>query len=46
MRFVTSAPNVSLSPKRISSTTTVSFSLITGTTPSATRLFNVVRALR
>jgi hypothetical protein len=46
IRFVTSAPSVSLSPKRISSTTTVSFSLMTGTTPRATRLFSVVRALR
>jgi hypothetical protein len=31
---VTSAPSVSLSPTLISSVTTVSFSLITGMTPS------------
>ena len=46
IRLVTSAPNVSLSPKRISSVTTVSFSLITGTTPSASRVLRVERALR
>ena len=34
-RLATSAPSVSLSPNLISSLTTVSFSLITGTTPSA-----------
>ena len=35
MRLVTSAPSVSLSPKRISSIATVSFSLMIGITPSA-----------
>ena len=35
MRLATSAPSVSLSPNRISSVMTVSFSLMTGMTPSA-----------
>ncbi len=40
------AASVSLSPKRISSVATVSFSLITGTTPSVSNVLSVLRALR
>ena len=46
IRLVTSAPSVSLSPKRISAVTTVSFSLMIGTTPSASKVASVVRAFR
>ncbi|MNE92813.1 hypothetical protein D3C80_1905830 [compost metagenome] len=45
-RFATSAARVSLSPKRISSVTTVSFSLITGITFSSTSARKVLRAFR
>jgi hypothetical protein len=45
-RFVTSAPSVSLSPNRISSVVTVSFSLITGMTRSESSVVSVVRAFR
>ena len=45
-RQETSAASVSLSPKRISSTVTVSFSLTTGTTPSSTSLPSASRACR
>jgi hypothetical protein len=45
-RLVTSAPSVSLSPNLISSVTTVSFSLMTGTTPSSSSVKSVERALR
>ena len=45
-RLATSAARVSLSPKRISSVTTVSFSLMTGTTPRSMSVRNVLRALR
>ena len=38
--------SVSLSPNLISSVTTVSFSLMTGTTPSASSVNSVERALR
>jgi hypothetical protein len=37
-RLATSAPSVSLSPNLISSVTTVSFSLMIGTTPSCSRV--------
>jgi hypothetical protein len=37
---------VSLSPNLISSVTTVSFSLMIGTTPSSSRVASVERALR
>ncbi len=47
IRLVTSAASVSLSPKRISSTTTVSFSLMTGIgAQPEQRACSVVRALR
>jgi len=46
MRFATSAPRVSLSPTRISSVVTVSFSLMIGITASASSVRSVVRALR
>jgi hypothetical protein len=46
IRFATSAPSVSLSPTRISSVVTVSFSFTTGITPSASSVRRVVRALR
>ena len=42
----TRAASRSLSPKRISAVATVSFSLITGTLPSASSVFNVERAFR
>ncbi len=45
-RLVTRAPSVSLSPTLISSVTTVSFSLITGTTPCASSVSRVLRAFR
>jgi hypothetical protein len=45
-RFTTVAERLSLSPKRISSVATVSFSLTMGTTPSSSSLSNVCRALR
>ncbi|MCY1563296.1 hypothetical protein D9M68_1008380 [compost metagenome] len=45
-RLATRAARVSLSPKRISSVTTVSFSLITGMAPSSTRVRRVLRAFR
>ena len=45
-RLATSAASVSLSPKRISSVTTVSFSLITGITPNSTKARKVLRAFR
>jgi hypothetical protein len=44
--LVTIAASVSLSPSLISSVTTVSFSLMTGTTPSAISVRSVERALR
>ena len=44
--LVTSAARVSLSPNLISSVTTVSFSLITGITPSRSSVRSVERALR
>jgi hypothetical protein len=44
--LVTSAPSVSLSPTRISSVVTVSFSLMIGITDSAISVVNVLRALR
>ena len=46
MRQATSAASVSLSPKRICSTDTVSFSFTTGTTPSSSRRRSVSRACR
>ncbi len=46
IRLVTRAPRVSLSPTRISSVTTVSFSLTMGTTPRASRVLSVLRAFR
>ncbi|CFP61867.1 Uncharacterised protein [Bordetella pertussis] len=46
IRLVTRAPRVSLSPKRISSVTTVSFSLTMGTTPRRSRANRVERAFR
>ena len=46
IRFATSAPSVSLSPTRISSVVTVSFSLMIGITPSSSSVRSVVRALR
>ncbi|MNT49266.1 hypothetical protein D3C72_1861070 [compost metagenome] len=45
-RFATRAPRVSLSPNLISSLTTVSFSLITGTTPRRKSVSRVERAFR
>ena len=45
-RFATNAPRVSLSPNLISSLTTVSFSLITGTTPKPSSVSSVLRAFR
>ncbi len=45
-RWATSAASRSLSPKRISSSATASFSLTTGTTPSSTRWRSVPRAWR
>ena len=45
-RCATSAASRSLSPKRISSSATASFSLTTGTTPSAARWRSVPRACR
>ena len=45
-RLATIAPRVSLSPSLISSVTTVSFSLITGTTLKASSVRSVERALR
>ena len=45
-RTATSAERLSLSPSLISSTTTVSFSLIMGTTPQASSVVRVLRALR
>jgi hypothetical protein len=46
IRLVTSAPSVSLSPTRISSVVTVSFSLTIGITPRPISVRSVVRALR
>lgn len=46
IRLVTSAPSVSLSPSRISSVTTVSFSLTIGTTPRRSSANSVLRAFR
>ena len=46
IRLVTSAPSVSLSPNLISSVTTVSFSLMIGTTPSSSSASSVERAFR
>ncbi len=46
IRLVTSAPSVSLSPTLISSVTTVSFSLMIGTTPSPSSVSSVERAFR
>ena len=46
MRLATSAPSVSLSPTLISSVVTESFSLMTGTTPSASSVFSMERAFR
>ncbi|MNO07236.1 hypothetical protein D3C81_2293500 [compost metagenome] len=46
IRLVTSAPSVSLSPKRISSVTTVSFSFTIGTTPRRSSANSVLRAFR
>jgi hypothetical protein len=46
IRLATSAPSVSLSPTLISSVTTVSFSLMIGTTPSRSRVSSVERAFR
>ena len=46
MRWATSAARLSLSPTLISSTATVSFSLITGTTSKSSRASSVLRALR
>ncbi|MNS86903.1 hypothetical protein D3C72_1208210 [compost metagenome] len=46
IRLVTSAPSVSLSPNLISSVTTVSFSLMIGTTPSESSVSSVERAFR
>ncbi len=40
------APKVSLSPKRNSSTDTVSFSLMIGTSPHCSRVKRVLRELR
>ena len=45
-RFSTVAERLSLSPKRISSVATVSFSFTMGTTPSSKSSFSVWRALR
>jgi hypothetical protein len=44
--LATSAPSVSLSPNLISSLTTVSFSLMTGMTFSASSVSSVERAFR
>ena len=46
IRLATSAPKVSLSPTLISSVTTVSFSLMTGSTWYCSRVSRVERALR
>jgi hypothetical protein len=45
-RFTTVADRLSLSPKRISSVATVSFSFTIGTTPSSISVWKVWRALR
>ena len=45
-RLATRAARVSLSPKRISSVTTVSFSLTTGTTEKPSSVSRVLRAFR
>ena len=45
-RLATRAPKVSLSPKRISSVATVSFSLMIGTTDTSMSVFRVARAFR
>ena len=45
-RFVTIAARWSLSPKRISATLTVSFSLMMGKTPHSKQVTMVLRALR
>ena len=45
-KLATKAPNVSLSPNLISSFTTVSFSLMTGNTRCANKVFKVERAFR
>ena len=45
-RFVTIAARWSLSPKRISATLTVSFSLMIGRQPHSNRASSVLRALR
>ena len=46
IRLATSAPSVSLSPTLISSVTTVSFSLMTGSTWYSSSVSKVVRAFR
>ena len=46
IKFATSAPSVSLSPTLISSVTTVSFSLMTGSTWYCSSVSSVERALR
>ena len=46
IKFATSAPSVSLSPKRISSVTTVSFSLMIGITFKSSKVLSVERAFK